>query len=142
MKAKLYLVMAMLCLLALLIGACASEPSPPSGEVSPIPPTDLKVTDAAEVRNTALAYLREYDAHNAPSADILWQEQDVTPPDCVGPDCVGAVHKEFTSDEWIITVVCPVMPPEMRVYQVVISSPFYLIALFSVLCCGPEFLIV
>ena len=118
--ARFYIGVVILSLAALLMGACTSEPSPPSGEVSPPPapaPTDLKVRDATEARDVVLNYLREHEPQNAPSAGIVWQEEDVTP-----PDWVGAGFKEFTSDEWTITVVCPVVPPEMKVYQVVVSS--------------------
>ena len=107
-RAKLYIGVAILSLAALLMGACASQPSPTP---------DLEVSDATEARDAALAYLREHESKNAPSAEIVWKEEDVTP-----PDWVGAVHIEFTSDEWTVTVSCPVVPPEMRVYQVVVSS--------------------
>jgi len=125
-KAKLYLVMLMLGLVVLLIGACASEPSPPSGEVSP-PPTpppieELAVKDAAEARDAALTYLREYYAQDAPGADIAWHEEDVTPRDEGGHPVPGAVHKEFTSDEWTIKASYAVLPPERTVYKVVVSS--------------------
>ncbi len=85
-RAKLYIGVAILSLAALLMGACASQPSPTP---------DLEVSDATEARDAALAYLREHESKNAPSAEIVWKEEDVTP-----PDWVGAVHIEFTSDEW------------------------------------------
>jgi len=103
-KAKLYFGVVVLCMLGLLLGSCASEPS-------------LEVRSAAEAVDVALDYLRENDAQNAPSSDIVWQEEDVTP-----QDWVGGVFKEFTSDEWTVKVSYPVVLPENTIYQVVVSS--------------------
>ena len=122
MKAKLFLVMAMLGLVALLVGACADKPAPSSEEVGPVPHIDLKIRSAAEARDAALTYLRECEAQNVPSEDIVWQEEDVTPKDEAGHPVPGAVHIEFTSDEWTIKVSYAVLPPERTVYQVVVSS--------------------
>ena len=103
-RAKYYVVMAVLGLVALLMGACAGE-------------SGLAVKGAADARDAAVTYLRERQAQNAPSADIVWQEEDVTP-----PGWVGGVTKEFISDEWTIKVSYPVVPPENVVYEVVVSS--------------------
>jgi len=82
----------------------------------------LEVRSAAEAKDVALDYLRENDAQNAPSSDIVWQEEDVTPKDQYGHPVPGAVHKEFTSDEWMIKVIYAVLPPESTVYQITVSS--------------------
>lgn len=103
-KTKLYFGVVVLCILGLLLGSCASEPSP-------------EIRSAAEAKDVALNYLREYDAQNTPSSDVVWQEEDVTP-----QDWVGGVFKEFTSDEWTVKVTYPVLPPENTIYQVVVSS--------------------
>ncbi len=57
-KTKLYFGFIILCILSLLLGSCASEPS-------------LEVRSAAEAKDVALNYLREYDAQNAPSSDVV-----------------------------------------------------------------------
>ena len=103
-KTKLYFGVVVLCMLGLLLGSCASEPS-------------LEVRSTAEAKDVALDDLRENDDQNAPSSDIVWQEEDVTP-----QDWVGGVFKEFTSDEWTVKVSYPVLPPENTIYQVVVSS--------------------
>jgi len=124
-KTKFYMVIMVLGLVALLMGACASEPGPPPGEVSPPPvppPTDLKVRNAVEARDVALTYLREHEPENAPSAGMVWHEEDVTPKDKYGHPVPGAGHKEFTSDEWTIKVSYAVLPPERTVYQITVSS--------------------
>ena len=104
LKSKLCLVVAMLGIVAFLIGACASE-------------SPSEVRSAAEAKDVALDYLRENDAQNAPNSNLVWQEEDVTP-----QDWVGGVFKEFTSDKWTIRVSYPVVLPENTVYQVVVSS--------------------
>lgn len=104
LKSKLCLVLAMLGIMALLIGACASES-----------PSEVK--NAADARDAAVTNLQKHEPQNAPSSDIEWQEEDITP-----PGFVGAVTKKFTSDEWTIRVSYPVVLPENTVYQVVVSS--------------------
>jgi hypothetical protein len=107
-RAKLYVGLVILIFAALVAGACGSESS-----TTP----DLEVRDAADARDAGLTYLREHEAQNAPSAGIEWQEQDITP-----PGLVGAVTKQFSSDEWTIRVSYAVVPLERTVYQVVVSS--------------------
>ncbi len=108
-KAKLYFGVVVLCMLGLLLGSCASEPS-------------LEVRSAAEAVDVALTYLLEREPQNAPDPDIVWHEEDVTPKDEAGHPVPGAVHREFTSDEWTITVSYAVLPLERTVYHVVVSS--------------------
>jgi len=112
-RAKLYIGVAILSLAALLMGACISQPSPTP---------DLEISNASEAQDAALTYLREHYAQNAPSADIEWQEEDVTPRDKGGHPVPGEMHTEFTSDEWTVRVTYAVLPPEHTVYQVVVSS--------------------
>ena len=76
-----------------------------------------EVKDAGDALDAALTYLREHEAQNAPGAGIEWQAEDVTPQEQEG---VGI--KEFTCDEWTVTVSYPVVPPENALYQVVVSS--------------------
>lgn len=78
---------------------------------------DTKVKSAAQAKDAALSYLRGHNSENVPSGDIVWQEQDVTP-----PHWVGGVFKEFTSDEWTIRVSYPVVPLENTVYEVVVFN--------------------
>jgi len=102
-KAKCYIGVIILSVLALLLGSCAS----------PV----LAIENAADARDAALAYLRESEGENAPGPGIVWQEEDVTP-----PGWVGGVFKEFTSDDWTIEVSYPVVLPEDTVYEVVLTS--------------------
>ena len=103
-RGKLYLGIVILSAVALVMGGCVSE----SGS---------EIEGAKDARDAVLTYLQEREAQNAPSADIVWQEEDVTP-----PGLVGAVTEQFISDEWTVKVSYPVLPPENTVYQVVVSS--------------------
>ncbi|UCG55310.1 MAG: hypothetical protein JSV32_03615 [Dehalococcoidia bacterium] len=114
-KSKFFLVMATLSLSALLISACASQPSP-------TPATELKDSKATEARDAALAYLRGNESENAPSADIVWEERNVTPR---GVAEVRGETIEFTSAEWTITVSYPLPLQEDTEYDVVVSSTDY-----------------
>ena len=113
-RAKIYLAMIILGLVALLAGACA-KPSP-----APVPaptPTELEVKDATEARDTAIIYLQAHVGENAPASDIEWDTENITPPGLVGKGTIA-----FTSEEWAITVSYPIVPPENTVYEVVVSS--------------------
>jgi hypothetical protein len=103
-RARLCIGFVLLGLVALLAGGCASESVPP-------------IETAAEARDAAIGYLLEHEPQDAPGAAVVWQEQDVTP-----PELVGAVTTEFVSDEWTIEVTYPVVLPENTVYRVVVSS--------------------
>jgi len=111
-KRKFFLVMVTLNLVALLIGACTSQPSP-------TPTTELEVSNAAKARDAALAYLRENESENAPSANIVWEVRSVTPTGVTG---AGGETIEFTSDGWMITVSYSALPPEDREYNLAVSS--------------------
>ncbi|MFC2043601.1 hypothetical protein ACFLT8_00345 [Chloroflexota bacterium] len=76
-----------------------------------------EVKNAAEARGIALNYLRKHNVQNAPTANIVWQEQDGTP-----PQWVGGVFNEFISDEWIVKVFYPVVSLGNTVYQVVVFN--------------------
>ena len=101
-RTKLYIGVIILSLAALLAGACTSQPSLPPGS---------EVRNAAEARDTAIAYLRTYVVEDAPAADIEWEEENVTPPGLVGSTIVA-----FTPDEWTITMSYPIVPPQNAVY--------------------------
>jgi len=111
-KSKFPLIMVSLSLAALLMSACTSPPGPaPAAEI----------TDSAAVaaRDVALAYLQENESENAPGADIVWQERNITP---AGASGAGGETVEFTSGEWMITVSYPALPPEDTAYDVVVTN--------------------
>ena len=111
-KSKFFLVVATLSLTVLLLSACTNQPSP-------TPTVKLEVSNAADARDAAFAYLRENESENAPSADIVWQERNITPSGVAG---VGGETIEFTADGWAITVSYPVPPPEDTAYNVAVSN--------------------
>lgn len=116
-KTKFYVVVALLSLLAIVIGACTSnsEPSLSSREDSTI--NDLKVKNAVEAMDVALDYLWQQEPQNAPDKDVEWQKTTVNFP---GP--VGVVTKEFLSDDWTIRVSYAVLPLENAIYEVTVSN--------------------
>jgi len=62
LKSKLCLVLVILGIVAFLIGACANK-------------SPSEVRSAVEVKDVTLDYLRENDTQNAPSSDVVWQEE-------------------------------------------------------------------
>jgi hypothetical protein len=103
-----YLLMAILCLVILLLGACQGEPTPTTGQ---------EVKDAAGARDATLSYLHDRKAQDTPSVDTKWEEEDITP-----PGLIGQAIREFTSDGWTVKVSYMVVSPEHIQYQVVVSS--------------------
>ena len=97
-----------LTLVALLAGACTSQPGPTPG---------LEVGDAAEARDAAITYLQAHAGEDAPPVDIDWEEENITPPGLLGRGVMA-----FTSDEWTIMVSYPIVPPQNAVYEVVVTS--------------------
>ncbi|MFC2045475.1 hypothetical protein ACFLUH_02205 [Chloroflexota bacterium] len=96
----LYTFLTILSVLPLLVGACTTKPA-------------TEINDATNARDAVVMYLQEYDTENIPDVNAEWQEADITP-----PNIVGAVTKEFTSDEWTITVSYPVVLPENTTYRI------------------------
>jgi len=115
-KAKSLFGVIILSLVVMLVVACAKPSPAPVPAPAPMP-TELKVKDAAAAWNTALDYLRKNQGQNAPSSDVEWQEQDITP-----PGLIGSVTKEFASSEWTGEVSYAVLPLERTIYQVTLSS--------------------
>ncbi len=107
-RAKLHLITVSLSLVVLLAGASTSQPGPT---------TDLEIGDAAAARDAAVTYLREQEAQNAPSSDILWQEYITTPEGLIGTET-----REFLSGEWKVTVSYPLVLPENTVYDVIVFN--------------------
>jgi len=112
-RAKLFFGAVILSSVALLAGACSSQPSlTPGLEV-------LEVEDATEAGATAILYLRTQVGEKAPAPDTEWSVKD-------NVASLGVVREhslELTSDEWTITVSHPIAPPENAVYKVVVFNP-------------------
>ena len=107
-RAKLYFGAVILSILALPAGACAHQPS-----TTP----NLAVQDAAGARDVAITYLQKQVGESAPATDIDWDEVNITPPVLVGKETIA-----FSTDDWTITVSCPVVLPENALYEIEISS--------------------
>ena len=107
-RIRLQLVMVIMCLVALLIGACKSEPAPAEG---------LEVNNAGDARNAVLDYLHEQKVQGVPGDEADWQETDITP-----EGLVGKTTKMFTFAGWTATVSYLVLPLEHTQYGVVLAS--------------------
>jgi len=97
----------MLTLVALLIGACKSDPA--------TAPTQ-EVNDMAGARDAALEYLQEHEGQGMPGKDVSWHEEDTT------PALVGAGTREFTFNGWTVKVFSPVVAPQYITYQITVTS--------------------
>ena len=114
-KKRFYGVIAVLGMVALLMGACASETGTETDDGTT--PDGLAVINATQARDAALDYLFEKEPQNAPDADILWRDNNVTP-----PNWVGGSFWEYTGNGWTIDINYPVVALENTVYTVVVSS--------------------
>ena len=111
----------------LLLVACAmptpveimATATPPPAEI-PTAPTEVAVElpdDVRAARDAALAYLSEHYGDQAPAPGLTWAAKPTTP-----EGLVGAASYEFTSGDWVVTLSHPVVPPEMRMYQVTVTN--------------------
>ncbi|MFQ5856877.1 MAG: hypothetical protein ACE5LU_14785, partial [Anaerolineae bacterium] len=89
-------------------------------EVPTTAPTEVAVEfpdDVRAARDAGLAYVIEHYGDQAPAPGLTWEEEPTTP-----EGLVGAATYEFTSGNWVVTLSHAVVPPEMRVYQVVVAN--------------------
>lgn len=85
-----------------------------SGQVTEqLAPDDVRVT-----RNTALAYVIEHYAEQAPALGLTWTEERTTP-----EVWSGSGTYRYTAEDWVVGVYYPMMPPETVVYLVTVANP-------------------
>jgi len=112
------LVLATLLLSVPLLSGCAiSRTAGPVVETDPVEPAPVNLPDPAMARDAALAYIREHYGRSAPAAGIAWKEEDATP-----GGLLGSTTARYTSEDWTVTVVTPVVNPADIVYQVTVDG--------------------
>jgi hypothetical protein len=89
------------------------------GEETKMSPPSIKVRNAAQAVDTALSYLREREAQNAPNAGIKWQEKTIY---STGIQDYAVTSRLFTAGDWAVEVFQGVAPLSSTVYQVTVFS--------------------
>jgi len=87
---------------------------------APTPTPTLVADIPAQVlaaREAALGYVRKTYAEQAPAEDIIWTGRSTTP-----PGLVGASYYEFTSGDWLVSIMVPVVAPSNVIYNVEVSN--------------------
>jgi putative hemolysin len=84
----------------------------PSGSAAESIPEDV-----ISARDAALAYVSAQYSDQAPAQDLAWKGEITTP-----ADLVGAVWYRFTSGDWSMEIVAPVVAPENVVYHVSLAN--------------------
>jgi len=111
-KSKWIIGIVLLSLCSLLLVACGqTEPAP-----APDKPEEAIIQNATDARDAAIAYLQTLDSE-APDPGANWQETDVTT-----PGLVGGVKKQYTADDWTISIAYNVVRPDLTEYHVIISN--------------------
>ena len=93
--------------LPLVFGACTGAPAANAATVN----------DGAQARDAIIDYLDGRYSSNLPGQDVLWNEEDLTP-----PGTVGSSTKSYQSDGWTLFISYPIVKPDQTVYDVRLIS--------------------
>jgi len=106
---------------ALIISACTPIPDGSteavtvlSTDVTPEGPVDMEYANA---RNAALAYIGERYGEQAPSPDLAWTGENITP-----EGMTGSGIYQYTAQDWAVKVSSLVVIPDSFVYEVVVTN--------------------
>jgi len=121
MRDKLSIWGLVLLLGALIVSACTPIPDGStkvvtvlSTEVTPEGPVDMEYANA---RNAALAYIGERYGEQAPSPDLAWTGENITP-----EGMTGSGIYQYTAQDWAVKVSSLVVIPDSFVYEVVVTN--------------------
>lgn len=87
------------------------ECGPSGGDVESIPESVVSARDAA------LAYVSGKYGDQAPAQNLTWSGEITTP-----KDLVGAAWYQFTSGDWALEIIEPVVAPEYTVYHITLEN--------------------
>ena len=73
--------------------------------------------DPIFARGAALAYLAQAYGAEAPSLELDWSEEIITP-----KQQVGASSFQYSAADWVVTVSFPIVAPEATIYRVVATN--------------------
>ncbi|MGD9100538.1 MAG: hypothetical protein PVF45_08655, partial [Anaerolineae bacterium] len=122
MNSKLYIWGLALVLSALILSGCSSDTgeateavvTDDSADVTPQGPVNAEFVAA---RNMALAYVSGRYGEQAPPPGLDWTMARTTPEGLVGSESF-----QYTAENWVVTVSCPVVAPEAVVCQVTATN--------------------
>ncbi|MBL7184080.1 MAG: hypothetical protein ISS50_06485 [Anaerolineae bacterium] len=123
MKSKLFMLGSVLVLSALIITGCAPPTTQPtevvvtiSAEVTPIPegPEETEFTTAYSAART---YISEHYGEQPPPPGLGWTTKPIT---LEGP--IDSMGYQYTKDDWVVTVTCPIAGPKRVVYRVRVAN--------------------
>lgn len=87
------------------------ECGPSAESTQPIP------GDVVSARDAALSFVSEHFGDEAPGQGLTWKGEVTTP-----ADLVGAVWYRFTSGDWVMEIIKPVVAPENTVYRITLEN--------------------
>jgi hypothetical protein len=82
--------------------------------------TEIKVRNASQAVEAALAYLREVGGQSIPTAGDKWEEKTLY---AAGVQDYAITSKLFTSGDWRIEVYQGIAPISKTIYQVTVFNP-------------------
>jgi putative hemolysin len=93
-------------------GECSPDTA---AEETPEPEATIYVPTPAQIRDTALAYIKAN--HEITPPETGWVEKDITP-----EGLVGASTFQYTAASWVVTVSFPIVAPDVTIYTVVATD--------------------
>ena len=81
---------------------------------------EVKVRNASQAVEAALAYLREQAGQSIPAAGSKWQEKTLY---ATGVEDYAITSKLFISGDWMVEVYQGIAPVSSTIYQITVFNP-------------------
>jgi hypothetical protein len=110
------------CNLPVLFSSNTPTPITPLVSVTDLPTEEPNDLLQAGARDAALAYIKTTYPRYAPSDNLNWKVDEITP-----EGLVGSTTFQYSAEDWVITLTAPVVAPDAIIYHVEVtneSSPF------------------
>ena len=119
MKTRLTTFASILILAALLLSGCTRAAVRPTDtpEPTPAPTPESTPAEVIAARDAALAYIRQHYADQAPSANLSWNANRITPEQLLGSETY-----EFAADGWVSVISYPIVRPDLTIYKVAVVN--------------------
>lgn len=119
MKTRWTVFATILMLAALALSGCTRAAVRPTDtpEATPAPTPEPAPAEVISARDAALSYIRQHYPEQAPSADLSWNANRVTPEQMLGSETY-----EFAAGGWVIVISYPIVRPDLTIYKAAVVN--------------------
>ncbi len=106
-------------IISALIGGCTllTDAPPNTADDAQTDEVTIVITGAQSARDAATIFVRDHYGLFVPLGDDHWLEENITPEDIVGTSAY-----QFTSGNWAVSILFPVIAPESIIYTVLVTN--------------------